>query len=66
MSRPEGYIDTESEISKKMKGALAELKEIILAGTKVVKKKAKEAQESAQKNRRKWTQRQYREWGTLQ
>ena len=47
VSRPEGYIDTESEISKKMKGALAELKEIILAGTKVVKKKAKEAQESA-------------------
>ena len=47
VSRPEGYIDTESEISKKMKGALAELKEIILAGTKVVKKKAKEAQETA-------------------
>ena len=47
VSRPEGYIDTESEISKKMKGALAELKEIILAGTKVVKKEIKEAQESA-------------------
>ena len=47
VSRPEGYIDTESEISKKMKGALAELKEIILAGTKVVKKEIKEAQENA-------------------
>jgi gas vesicle protein len=47
VSRPEGYIDTESEISKKMKSALAELKEIILAGTKVVKKEIKEAQETA-------------------
>jgi hypothetical protein len=47
VSRPEGYIDTESEISKKMKSALAELKEIIVAGTKVAKKKAKEAQETA-------------------
>ncbi|HKH89262.1 MAG TPA: hypothetical protein VKA33_00700 [Nitrososphaera sp.] len=47
VSRPEGYIDTESEISKKMKGALAELKEIIVAGTKVAKKKARQAQENA-------------------
>ncbi len=47
VSRPEGYIDTESEISKKMKSSLAELKEIIMAGTKVVKKKAKQAQETA-------------------
>ena len=47
VSRPEGYIDTESEISKMIKGALAELKEIIVAGTKVAKKKAKQAQESA-------------------
>jgi hypothetical protein len=47
VSRPEGYIDTESEISKKMKGALAELKEIIVAGTRVAKKKAKQAQENA-------------------
>jgi hypothetical protein len=47
VSRPEGYIDTESEISKKMKNALAELKEIIVAGTKVAKKKAKQAQETA-------------------
>ncbi len=44
VSRPEGYIDTESELSKKIKGALAELREIIVAGTKVAKKKAKEAQ----------------------
>src|SRR5215216_1971708 len=47
VSRPEGYIDTESEISKKMKSALAELKEIIVAGTRVAKKKAKQAQENA-------------------
>ena len=51
VSRPEGYIDTESEISKKMKGALAELKEIIVAGTKVAKKKAKQAQENAAEKR---------------
>jgi hypothetical protein len=47
VSRPEGYIDTESEISKKMKSALAELKEIVMAWTKVAKKKAKQAQETA-------------------
>jgi hypothetical protein len=47
VSRPEGYVDTESEISKKMKSALAELKEMIVAGTKVAKKKAKQAQETA-------------------
>jgi hypothetical protein len=47
VSRPEGYIETESEISKKMKSAIAELKEIIVAGTKVAKKKAKQAQETA-------------------
>jgi hypothetical protein len=51
VSRPEGYIDTESEISKKMKSALAELKEIIVAGTKVAKKKAKQAQETAAEKR---------------
>jgi len=51
VSIPEGYIDTESEISKKVKSALAELKEIILAGTKVAKKKAKQAQEAAAEKR---------------
>jgi len=51
VSTPEGYIDTESEISKKMKGALAELKEIIVAGTRVAKKKAKQAQETAAEKR---------------
>lgn len=51
VSRPEGYIDTESEISKKMKSAIAELKEIIVAGTKVAKKKAKQAQETAAEKR---------------
>src|ERR671911_1448469 len=51
VSRPEGYIDTESEISKKMKGALAELKEIIVSGTRVAKKKARQAQETAAEKR---------------
>jgi hypothetical protein len=51
VSRPEGYIDTESEISKKIKSALAELKEVIVSGTKVAKKKAKQAQESAAEKR---------------
>jgi hypothetical protein len=51
VSKPETYIDTESEISKKMKGALAELREIILAGTKVAKKKAKQVQETAAERR---------------
>jgi hypothetical protein len=47
VSTPEGYVDTESELSKKIKGALAELRELIVAGTKVAKKKAKEAQAQA-------------------
>jgi hypothetical protein len=51
VSTPEGYIDTESEISKKMKSALAELKEIIVAGTRIAKKKAKQAQETAAEKR---------------
>src|ERR687898_1509765 len=51
VSTPEGYIDTESEISKKMKSALAELKEIIVAGTKVAKKQVKQAQETAAEKR---------------
>jgi hypothetical protein len=51
VSRPEGYIETESEISKKMKSAIAELKQIIVAGTKVAKKKAKQAQETAAEKR---------------
>ncbi len=51
VSTPEGYIDTESEISKKMKGALAELKEIIVAMTKVAKKQVKQAQETAAEKR---------------
>src|ERR687891_983593 len=46
VSTPEGYIDTESEISKKMKSALAELKEIIVAGTKHAKKQDKQAQQT--------------------
>ena len=49
VSRPEGYIDTESEISKKMKNALAELKELVISGSKVAKKKAKKAQETARR-----------------
>src|ERR671911_756999 len=51
VSRPEGYIDTESETSKKMKSALAELKEVIVAGTRAAKKKARQAQETAAEKR---------------
>src|SRR5215208_1022309 len=51
VSTPEGYIDTESEISKKMKSALAELKEMIVAGTKVARKQVKQAQETAAEKR---------------
>jgi hypothetical protein len=48
VSTPEGYVDTESELSKKMKRAARELKEIIVAGTKVAKKGAKKAKEKAE------------------
>src|ERR687897_2670102 len=51
VSTPEGYIDTESEISKKMKSALTELKEMIVAGTKVAKKQVKQAQKTAAEKR---------------
>jgi hypothetical protein len=47
VTRPEGYIETESEISKKMKNALTELKELVVSGGKVAKKKARKAQEAA-------------------
>ncbi|HEX2556778.1 MAG TPA: hypothetical protein VHK86_00515, partial [Nitrososphaera sp.] len=47
VSRPEGYVDTEAEIVKQMKRAVSELKEIIIAGTRVAKKKARQAQEAA-------------------
>ena len=47
VSRPEGYVDSEAEIVKQMKRAISELKEIIIAGTKVAKKKARKAQEAA-------------------
>lgn len=47
VSVPEGYVDTESELSKKLKSALAELREIIVAGGKVAKKKAREARAQA-------------------
>jgi hypothetical protein len=48
VSTPEGYVDTESELSKKMKRAAKELREIIVAGTKVAKKKAKKAKAKAE------------------
>lgn len=51
VSRPEGYVDTESEIVKQMKRSLAELKEVIVAGGRVAKKKAKEAQAQADEKR---------------
>jgi hypothetical protein len=47
VSVPEGYVDTESEIVKKMKSAANELKEVIVAGTKVAKKKMKKVQRDA-------------------
>jgi uncharacterized protein YbjQ (UPF0145 family) len=47
ISRPEGYVDNESEIVKKIRNTIAELREIIGAGTKVVKKKARQAREAA-------------------
>lgn len=50
VARPEGYVDTESELSKKFKSALAELREIIVAGAKVAKKKAKQAKLEAAEN----------------
>ena len=48
VSTPGGYVDTESELSKKMKRAAKELKEVIVAGTKVAKKEAKKAKVKAQ------------------
>ncbi|MEW6603244.1 MAG: hypothetical protein AB1351_00975 [Thermoproteota archaeon] len=49
VSVPEGFVvDTESELSKKLKSALAELREIIVAGSKVAKKKAREAKAQAE------------------
>jgi hypothetical protein len=47
VSVPEGYVDTESEIVKKMKSAANELKEVIVAGTRVAKKKMKKVQREA-------------------
>lgn len=47
VSVPEGYVDTESEIVKKMKSAANELKEVIVAGTKVAKKKMKKVKHEA-------------------
>ncbi|HKU49447.1 MAG TPA: hypothetical protein VJP79_05830 [Nitrososphaera sp.] len=48
VSTPEGYVDTESELSKKMKRAASELKQIIVAGTKVAKNEAKKAKRKAE------------------
>lgn len=48
VSVPEGYVDTESELSKKLKSAVDELREIIVAGGKVAKKKAREAKAQAE------------------
>jgi hypothetical protein len=48
VSRPSTYVDDEAEIVKKMKRAAKELKDIIVAGSKVAKKKAKEAKEQAE------------------
>ena len=48
---PEGYVDTESELSKRLKSALSELKEVIVAGGRVAKKKAEEAKAQAEEKR---------------
>lgn len=47
VSTPEGYVDTESVLSRKVRGTLAELRELVVAGTKAAKKKTKEAQAQA-------------------
>ena len=44
---PEGYVDTESELSKRIKGALAELRELVVAGSKVAKRKVREKRAQA-------------------
>ncbi len=48
VSVPEGYVDTESELSKRFKSALSELRELIVAGGRVAKKKAEEAKVQAE------------------
>lgn len=48
VSRPTTYVDTEAEIVKKMKRAARELKEVIIAGSRVAKKRAKQAKEQAE------------------
>jgi hypothetical protein len=48
VSTPKGYVDTESELSKKIKGAARELKDVIVAGTRVAKKEAKKAKRKAE------------------
>jgi hypothetical protein len=47
VSTPAGYVDTESELSKKMKRAAREFREIVVAGTRVAKKEARKAKEKA-------------------
>ena len=48
VSTSEGYVDTESELSRMMRRAAKEFKEVIVAGTKVAKKEAKKAKLKAQ------------------
>lgn len=47
VSRPANYVDNESELSKKIKSAVAELRELLFAGAKVAKYKAKQAKQKA-------------------
>lgn len=47
VSRPEGYVDNESELIKRIKSTVVELRELIGAGTKIAKKKARQAHEAA-------------------
>ncbi|HXG07967.1 MAG TPA: hypothetical protein VNI77_11660 [Nitrososphaera sp.] len=48
---PEGYVDTESELSRRLKGAVSELKQVIVAGGRVAKRKATEAKAQAEEKR---------------
>lgn len=49
--RPENYVDDESELSKKIKAYAAELKELLYAGTRVAKHKAKVAKRKVDEKR---------------
>jgi hypothetical protein len=51
VARPENYVDDESELSKKLKASVEELRELLFAGTKVAKQKVKVAKRRADEKR---------------